>query len=77
MDSILKRVESVFKVVFEQDELMISEETCADDIEAWDSFKHLALIAMLEKEFNIKFEIDEIVSMECVGDIIKVLESRI
>lgn len=76
MDSTIEKVTEVFRVVFENDSLEISEETNAGDIKEWDSFKHLSLLAVLEKTFNIKFDIDDIVSMENVGDIIKVIESK-
>ena len=71
MNSILERINKVFKVVFGM------EETCADDIEEWDSLQHINLLSMLEKEFQIEFDIDEIISMENVGDMVKVIESKI
>lgn len=76
MDNTMEKVIEVFRLVFENDCLEISEETNAGDIKEWDSFKHLSLLAVLEKKFGIKFEIDDIVSMENVGDIIRVIESK-
>lgn len=76
MDATIERIKEVFKVVFEREDLNISEETNANDIKEWDSFKHLSLLAMLEKEFNIKFEVDDIVSMENVGDIIRLIKLK-
>ncbi len=77
MNSILERINKVFKVVFGMEDLIIREETCADDIEEWDSLQHINLLSMLEKEFQIEFDIDEIISMENVGDMVKVIESKI
>lgn len=76
MNDILQRVNKVFIVIFKKEDLVISEETCADDIDGWDSLQHINLISMLEKEFQIEFDIDEIISMENVGDMIKIIENK-
>lgn len=76
MDRVMEKVEEVFQIVFEDETLKISEETGAGDIKEWDSFKHLSLLAMLEKEFHIKFEVDDIVTMENVGDIVRLIKLK-
>ncbi len=76
MSETMEKIAEVFAVVFENENLEISEETDANDIKEWDSFKHLSLLAMLEKEFRIKFEVDDIVSMENVGDIARLIELK-
>lgn len=76
MDNIMERLEKVFKIVFNNETLTISLETCADDIEGWDSLQHLNLLAMIEKEFGIQFDIDDIVMMEKVADIIECIKMR-
>lgn len=77
MSDILQRINRIFRIVFEDEDLVISEETCADDINEWDSLQHINLIAMLEQEFGIEFDIDEIISMENVGDMVKAISSRV
>lgn len=77
MDNIMERLEKVFKIVFNNETLVISLETCADDIEGWDSVQHLNLLAMIEKEFSIQFEIDDIVMMEKVADIVECIKMRV
>ena len=76
MSETMEKIAEVFAVVFENENLEISEETDANDIKECDSFKHLSLLAMLEKEFRIKFEVDDIVSMENVGDIARLIELK-
>lgn len=75
MNDILNRVNKIFRIVFKKENLTVTEATCADDIEDWDSLQHINLLAMLEDEFQIEFDIDQIVSMENVGDMVKVIES--
>ena len=77
MSEMLQRVNNVFKIIFKNENLIISEQTCSDDIDGWDSLRHINLISMLEQEFQIEFDIDEIVVMENVGDMIRIIESKI
>lgn len=77
MKNILERINKVFQIVFGMEDLVVLEETCADDIEEWDSLQHINLLSMLEKEFEIEFDIDEVVSMENVGDMAKIIEGKL
>ena len=74
MEDILSKVNRVFQVVFADESLTVTEETCAEDIEGWDSLQHINILAMLEREFQIEFDIDQIVSLENVGDMVIVIE---
>jgi acyl carrier protein len=40
------------------------------DFQKWDSFGQLEIITELEKEFSIQFSIDDIMTIENVGDIV-------
>lgn len=71
MSDTLEQINKVFRLIFDNENLMVSEETSAEDVEKWDSFKHI--ISMPEKEFNIGFDIDQIASLENVGDMIRVV----
>ena len=73
MNDILERVNKVFQIVFNDENLTVTEKTCADDIEGWDSLQHINILAMLEKEFGIEFDIDQIVFLENVGDMVKII----
>ena len=51
---IIKKLGGIFKDVFDDENLMISNDTTADDIDDWDSLAHINLIVAIEKDFNIK-----------------------
>ena len=53
--------------MFDNDELVISDSTTADDIEAWDSLEHISLIAAVEKAFKMRFTMKEVSGMKNVG----------
>ena len=73
----LKTDNDIFKIastVFEVSEETLSLSDTVDDIESWDSLKHLNLILAIEDEFNISFteeESVEIESLELMKELIK------
>ncbi len=77
MNTLLNQVNKVFKAVFEDSGLEINQNTSAKDIDNWNSLNHVILIAELEKEFNITFELDEMILFKNVGDIINAIQSKI
>jgi len=76
-ENILRRVENICRTVFNDQTLVIENNTSANDIEAWDSITNLFLIDTIEKEFDIKFTLDDIFNARNVGDLCEVIESRI
>ncbi|MFQ5653913.1 MAG: acyl carrier protein [Planctomycetota bacterium] len=55
----------------------IDEHTSPDTVSSWDSLAHLELIAALEKEFGVRFNIREIQTMDSAARIEAVLSARI
>tara|TARA_A100001015_G_scaffold309849_1_gene410059 strand:- start:3788 stop:4021 length:234 start_codon:yes stop_codon:yes gene_type:complete len=59
------------------DKSLINEDLGPGDITEWDSLANQNLILALEQEFQLNFDIDEVLDMETVGDIIEILEEKI
>jgi len=70
------KLEEIIAKIFEIDSSQIKKEMTPVDIEAWDSLSQLNLISAIEKEFEIKFEIDEIFTVLKIGDIYKLLSKK-
>lgn len=54
----------------------ITDELAMKDLEVWDSLKHMELVASLEQTFGIELTFDEIVAMQSVGEIKRVLRAK-
>ena len=67
MDQILERLTNVFQDVFDDDSLVLTEISTADDIEEWDSLNQIKIILACEKEFDIKLNARDINTLESVG----------
>ncbi|HNW70553.1 MAG TPA: acyl carrier protein [Bacteroidales bacterium] len=59
---------AIFCKVFYDDDIKISRENTADDIEGWDSLSHLNLVVAIEKHFSIKFTNAEIAKWKNIGE---------
>jgi acyl carrier protein len=76
-NDILSRVQEVFRDELELDDLVLTDETTADDVEEWDSLSHVQLVVALEKAFNIKFTSREILSWDNVGDLVDCIGKKL
>lgn len=76
-EGVFERVTDIFRDVFDDDELVISDSTNSEDIEDWDSLEHIQLIVGMEKEFKVKFDIKTVNSLENVGQMVDLILSMI
>jgi len=74
---ILKRVNGIFCDVLDNEELVLTEETTADDVEEWDSLSHIQLIVAIEKSFDVKFTSKEILRWQNVGELVASIEQHL
>lgn len=73
---IKERLETIFRDVFDNENIILTDETNSSDILDWDSLAHIQLIAAIEDKFGIKFTLGEAVSAENVGEFIKIIEGK-
>ena len=69
--------EKIIKIIADSIEVevnKIDEDTAIGDFPNWDSMGQLVIITSLEKEFDIKFDPEDIMELEDVGDMISAIE---
>lgn len=74
---IMNNVQQIFRDIFDDETLMINEETNANDIDDWDSFEQINLLVSIEGCFNIKFDITEVSDLKNVASMIDLIERKI
>ena len=74
---LLDRLQMIFRDVFGDENLNITNETNANDIENWDSFMHITLLAAVQDEFAVGFSMDEIIEMKNAGDMIRLVKEKL
>ena len=67
---ILAQVECIFRDILDDETIVLTDSSTANDIEDWDSLTHIQLIVAIEKHFRIKFTSREILSWNNVGEMI-------
>jgi acyl carrier protein len=73
----LTQLQDVFRAVFDDDALVISRETTAQDIEAWDSVQNVTLMLDVETEFIVRFSTSEMAYLKHVGDLVDLIEKKL
>lgn len=73
---VLAKVQEIFQDVLDNEDIELSYETTADDIDEWDSLSHIQLIVATEKLFGIKFTSKEMLSWDTVGDMCETIINK-
>lgn len=73
---IFEKLNQVFSDVFDE-ELTVTDETTASDIEGWDSLTHITLISEVEDTFDIKFAMKDVLAMQNVGQMVDIIAKSI
>jgi acyl carrier protein len=76
-DEILKQTNKIFISVLENDSIVLTDETSADDIPEWDSLNHIQLVVEIEKHFKLRFSSSHISSWKNVGEMCRAIETRL
>ena len=76
-EEVYETLNGVFQDVCDDESIEVHDETTSDDIEDWDSLEHINLIAAVEQEFGVKFNMGQVVSMKNVGEMVDIILSQI
>ena len=76
-EEVFERLNEVFRDIFDDDTIEVNDDTTADDIEDWDSLEHINLVNAIEDEFDMKFDMGQIVSMKNVGEMVDIILEKL
>ncbi|MDO4565827.1 MAG: phosphopantetheine-binding protein [Oscillospiraceae bacterium] len=74
---ILEKMAEVFRTVFDDESLVLSDETSAADIEDWDSLEQINILVALEKLFGLKFTAADVEHLQNVGEMADLIKERL
>ncbi|HOO61703.1 MAG TPA: acyl carrier protein [Bacillota bacterium] len=76
-EKILARLSEIACEVFDEDDLVFTMETTAQDVEDWDSLTHLSFVNEIENVYGIKMTMGEIQGAKNVGDFVETILKHI
>ena len=68
-EEILESLQEIFRDVFGDNGLTISEATGTVDIEGWDSLKQISILEAVQDDFNVRFSLEEMIELKDVKKI--------
>ncbi len=74
---ILSQLTTIFQKVLKKQNVNLSAETTAADVDGWDSLTHMMIIDSIEKHFSIRFKLMEIMKFNNVGDMISCIKKKV
>ncbi|NJC88534.1 MAG: acyl carrier protein [Desulfuromonas sp.] len=74
---VIEPLTKIFREVFDDEDITLSGEMTADDVDGWDSLSHVNLIVTIETRFNIKFTQKELLTFRNVGDLMDSIQSKL
>ena len=76
-EEVFVKLNEFFRDVFDDESITVTDATTANDIDDWDSLEHINLLAAIEQEFGMKFNMGQVVSMKNVGEMADIIISKI
>lgn len=75
-DRILSELNLVMRDVFVNDDINVTRDSTAEDVEGWDSLSHARLVMEIERHFAIKLAAGEVMDLANVGDFVDLIASK-
>ena len=72
-----ERITALFREVFRNDQLALTDATTPTDVPGWDSLANVNLITAIESEFDIKLGVRDVMKMTNVGEIRRIVQSKV
>lgn len=74
MEELRGRVAAVMSEVLEV-QFPADANVCRDQVDSWDSIKHMELILHLEDEFGIRFTLEQAAGLQDMDSILRIIEA--
>ena len=76
-EQIQAKLTDIFRSVFDDDQLVLSDSTNADDIEEWDSLNQIKIILACEQVFKVKLNARKVNTLNNVGEMLGYLQDAL
>jgi acyl carrier protein len=74
---VYEKLTELFRDIFDDDAIVVSDNTTAMDVEGWDSLSNIQLILAVESAFRIRLSVAQVSSLAKLGDLVSIIETKI
>jgi len=74
--AVYQKLAGVFRDVFDEENIVLTPETTAEDVEGWDSLGHVRLVLAVSKAFGVKFSAAQIGALKNVGEFVEIIRAK-
>lgn len=75
-DEIKNQLNGIFRDIFDDSALEVTETMAATDVAGWDSLNHVTLIVAIEKKFKLRFMTREVQALKNVGGLMDLIQAK-
>ena len=75
-EEILRELDTIFRDILKNENIALTPATTAKDVEGWDSLTNMRLITAIEKHYNIRFGLREILKFKHVEDLCASIQAK-
>lgn len=72
----IEQLGEIVRDVFGDDDVEITENTTANDVDGWDSLNHIRFIVTVEQRFKLRFSSREVEGLKNLGELLKAINSK-
>ena len=73
---IVSRLTPIFRDVFNDNALVVTESLTAADVPTWDSLSNINMIVAVEKAFGARFSIKDVRALKNVGELLELIKRK-
>lgn len=74
---ILHTITGILRDILQQPDLVVSEQTTADQVARWDSINHVNILMTVERTFKVRFSLGEIKQLRNVGEMVALVKKKL
>ena len=75
--AIYAKLTQIFRAILDNDEVVLTAGTTAEDVPGWDSMNHIFLVVETERQFGVKFQTAEMEELKNVGELVQLIGSKV
>jgi len=77
MATIYTKLTEIFRDIFDDDNLLVTPELTAADVDEWDSLNHIRLVLSVERAFSLTFSAAQVDRLKNVGEFAELIGSKL